>query len=86
MATLRFGAICVHKRKETPPLIFGGNFSKLYQVTSQTQFSRPTAFGRYTSWSTDSASNNNVCEVTAAADIFLWKHTLLRRVPRWLGE
>ena len=45
MGTFRFGAICVYKRKEIPPQIFGGGFSKLYQVTPQTQLSRPITLG-----------------------------------------
>ena len=90
MARVRFRAICVYKRKEIPPPIFGGNFSKLYQVTSQTQLSRPITLGHYLSWSADSAGNNKVCDVTAAADKLLWKHfcvdTYFSWVPRWLGE
>ena len=90
MATVRFGAIGVYKRKEIPPPIWGGGFSKLYQVTSQTQLSRTIALGHYTSWSPDSAGNNKVCDVPAAADKLLWKHfcvdTFFSWVPRWLGE
>ena len=90
IATLRFRAIGVYKRKEIPPQFFGGGFSKLYQVTSQTQLSRPITLGHYTSWSADSAGNNIVCDVTAAADQLLWKHfcvdTHFSWVPRRLGE
>ena len=90
MGTFRFGAICVYKRKEIPPPIFGGGFSKLYQVTSQTQLSRPITLGHYTSWSADSAGPNKVWDVTAAAGKLLWKHfcvdTSFSWFPRWLGE
>ena len=90
MGTFRFGAISVHKRKEIPPPIFGGGFTTLYQVTSQTQLSRPITLGHYTSWSTDFAGNNKVCDVTAAADKLIWKHfcvdTYFSWVPRWFGE
>ena len=85
MGTFRFGARCVYKRKEIPPQFFGGGFSKLYQVTSQTQLSRPITLGHYTSWSADSAGNNKVCDVTAAADKLLWKHFLLRRHIFFVG-
>ena len=90
MGTFRFRAISVYKRKEIPPPICWGGFSKLYQVTSQTQLSRPITLGRYTSWITDSACNNEVCDVTAAADKVSWKpfceDTFFSWVPRWFGE
>ena len=58
IATLRFRAIGVYKRKEIPPPIFlGGGFSELNQVTSQTQLSRPITLGHYTSWNADSVVN-----------------------------
>ena len=58
---------------QPPPMfVWGEGFSKLYQVTSQTQLPRPITLGHYTSWSTDSAGNNKVCDVTAAADKLLW--------------
>ena len=63
-----FGRYAFTKERRYLPQFFGGGFSKLYQATSQTQLSRPIALGRYTSWSTDSAGNNNFCDVTAAAD------------------
>ena len=72
------------------PQFLGGGFSKLYQVTSQTQLSRPITLGHYTSWSADSAGHNKVCDVKAAADQLLWKHfsidTHFSWVPRRLGE
>ena len=76
---------------QPPPMfVWGEGFSKLYQVTSQTQLPRPITLGHYTSWSTDSAGNNKVCDVTAAADKFLWKHLRVDAyfswVLRWLGE
>ena len=78
------------KERRYLPQFFGGGFSKLYQVTSQTQLSRPITLGHYTSWSTDSAGNNKVCDVTAAADKVLWKHfcvdTYFSWIPCWLGE
>ena len=78
VATLRFRAICVYKRKEIPPPIYGGGFSKLYLVTSQTHRSRPITLGHYTSWSADSAVNND------------WKHfyvdTSFSWVPRRLRK
>ena len=74
MARVRFRAIGVYKRKETLPPILGGGFPKLYQVTSQTQLSRPIILGHYTSWSTDSADNNKVNDVTATADKILWNY------------
>ena len=90
IATLRFRAIGVYKRKEIPPPIWGGCFWKLYEVTSQTQLSRPITLGHFTSWSTDSVGNNKVSDVTAAADKILWKHfcvdTFGSWIPRWLGE
>ena len=80
----------LQKKGDTSPIFWGGGFSKLYQVTSQTQLSRPITLGHYTSWSADSAGNNKVCDVTAAADKLLWKHfcvdTFFSWVPRWLGE
>ena len=69
----------------------GVGFSKLYQVTSQTQLSRPITLGHYTSWSTDSAGTNKVCDVTATAEdmmeTLLRRHTFLLRPPlaRWVG-
>ena len=90
MARVRFGARCVYKRKEILPYFLGGGFSKLGQVTPQTQLSRPITLGHYTSWSTDSAGNNKVCDVTAAADKLLWKHfcvdTYVSWVSRWFAE
>ena len=90
MARVRFGAIGIYKRKEIPPPILEGGFSKLYQVTSQTQLSRLITLGHYTSWSADSAGNNKVYDVKAAADQLLWKHfcidTHFSWVPRRLGE
>ena len=90
MGTFRFKAICVYKRKETPLQFVGGGFSKLYQVTFQTQLSRSITLGHYTSWSADSAGHNKVWDVTAVADKLLWKHfcvdTYFSWVPRWLGE
>ena len=92
MGTFRFGAIRVYKRKETPPQTFRGAFSNLYQVTSQTQLSRPITLGHYTSWSADSAGHNKVWDVKAAADQLLWKHfcvdTHFSWAPppaRWVG-
>ena len=71
---------------QPPPMfVWGEGFSKLYQVTSQTQLPRPITLGHYTSWSTDSAGNNKVCDVTAAADKLLWKHFLLRRHIFFVG-
>ena len=74
MATLRL-ARCVYKRNERPPTKnkteqnkVGDSFSKLYQVTPQTQLSRPVTLGHYTSWDTDSAGNKSFGDVTAAAD------------------
>ena len=64
----------LQKKGDTSPNFLGGGFSKLYQVTSQTQLSRPITLGHYTSWSADSAGNNKVCDVKAAADKLLWKH------------
>ena len=69
-----WGEVRLQKKGDTSPKFWGGGFSKLYQVTSQTQLSRSITLGHYTSWSTDSASNNNMCDVTAAADKLLWKH------------
>ena len=91
MGTFRFWAICVTKERRYLPYLLGGGFSKLYQATSQTQLSRPITLGRYTSWSTDSAGNNNFCDGTAAAaDKLSWKHfcvgTCFSWFPRWLGE
>ena len=78
------------KKGDTSPKFWGGGFSKLYQVTSQTQLSRPITLGHYTSWSADSAGHNKAWDVTAAADKLLWKHfcvdTYFLWVPRWLGE
>ena len=78
------------KERRYLPQFLGGGFSKLYQVTSQTQLSRPITLGHYTSWSADSAGNNKVCDVKAAADQSLWKHfcidTHFSWVPRRLGE
>ena len=69
---------------------FFEGFSKLYQITYQTQLSRLIALRHYTSRSTDSAGNNNLCDVTAAAGQLLWKHsrvdTSFLWAPRWLGE
>ena len=80
----------LQKKGDTSPKFLGGGFSKLYQVTSQTQLSRPITLGHYTSWSADSAGNNKVCDVKAAADKLLWKHfcidTHFSWVPRRLGE
>ena len=80
----------LQKKGDTSPKFLGGGFSKLYQVTSQTQLSRPITLGHYTSWSTDSAGNNKLCGVTAAADQLLWNYfcvdTHFSWVPRWLGE
>ena len=77
------------KERRYLPQFLGGGFSKLYQVTSQTQLSRPITLGHYTSWSADSAGNNKVCDVKAAADKLLWKHfcidTHFSWVPRRLG-
>ena len=53
-----WGDMRLQKKGDTSPQL-GGGFSKLYQVTSQTQLSRPITLGHYTSWSTDSAVNNN---------------------------
>ena len=39
-------------------------FPSLPFPTSQTQLSRPIILGHYTSWSTDSAGHNGVCDVT----------------------
>ena len=68
----------------------GLKWSNEYQVTSQTQLSRPIALRHYTSWSTAFAVNNKVCDVTAAADKVLWKHfcidTYLSWIPRCLSE
>ena len=79
----------LQNKKDTSPN-FGGGLSKLYQVTSQSQLSRPITLRHYTSWSSDSAGNNNLCDVTAAADQLAWKHfcvdTYLSWVPCWLGE
>ena len=66
-----FWATCVFKRKEVLRPFWGGGFPKLYQVTSQTQLSRPIALGHYPLWSADSAGNNKVCDVPAAADKLL---------------
>ena len=78
------------KERRDLPQFWGGGFSKLYQVTSQTQLSRLITLGHYTSWSADSAGNNKVCDVKAAADQSLWKHfcidTHFSWVPRRLGE
>ena len=75
MAKVRFGAIGVYKRKEIPPPIFGG---RLFETISGYSTNPaippyPIALGHYTSWSTDSAGHNKVCDVTAAADKVLWK-------------
>ena len=45
----------LQKKGDTSPNFLGGRFSKLYQVTPQTQLSRPITLGHYTSWSADSA-------------------------------
>ena len=45
----------LQRKEDTSPKLLGGRFSKLYQVTSQTQLSRPITLGHYTSWSADSA-------------------------------
>ena len=58
----------LQKKRDTSPNFLGGGFSKLYQVTSQTQLSRPITLRHYTSWSADSAGHNKVWDVTAAAD------------------
>ena len=80
----------LQKKGDTSPNFWGGGFSKLYQVTSQTQLSRPITLGHYTSWSADSAGTNKVCDVKAAAGKLLWKHfcidTHFSWVPRRLGE
>ena len=80
----------LQKKGNTSPSFLGGGFSKLYQVTSQTQLSRLITLGHYTSWSADSAGPNKVWDVTTAADKLLWKHfcvdTYFSWVPRWLGE
>ena len=71
MGTFRFGARCVYKRKEIPPPILGG---RLFETISG-YFPNPAIpLGHYTSWSTDSAGNNKVCDVTATADASWWKH------------
>ena len=72
----------LQKKGDTFPNFLGGGFSKLYQFTSQTQLSRPITLGHYTSWSTDSAGNNKVCDVTTAADKVLWKHFALTHIFR----
>ena len=36
-----WGEVRLQKKGDTSPEFFGGGFSKLYQVTSQTQLSRP---------------------------------------------
>ena len=71
MATLRFGATCVYKIQKKYLLDLLGRLSKVYQVTSQTQLSRPIPLRHYTSGNTDSAGNNNLYDVTAAADDLL---------------
>ena len=80
----------LQKKGDTSPKFLGGRFSKLYQVTSQTQLSRPITLGHYTSWSADSAGPSKVWDVTAAADKLFWEHfcvdTHFSWVPRWLGE
>ena len=80
----------LQKKGDTSPKFLGGRFSKLYQVTSQTQLSRPITLGHYTSWSADSAGPNKVWDVTAAADKLFWKHfcvdTHFSWVSRRLGE
>ena len=85
-----WGEVRLQKKGDTSPKFLGGGFSKLYQVTSQTQLSRPITLGHYTSWSADSAGPNKVWDVTAAADKLLWEHlcvdTSFSWVPRWLGE
>ena len=85
-----FGRQAFTKERRYLPNFLGGGFSKLYQITPQTQLSRPITLGHYTSWSTDSASNTKVCDVTAAADKVLWEHlcvdTSFSWVPRWFGE
>ena len=90
MARVRFRAIGVYKREEIPPPILGGRLFETMSGSSQTQLSRPITLRHYTSWSTDSAGNNKVCDVTAAADKLLWKHfcvdTYFSWVPRWFGE
>ena len=91
MGTFRFGAISVYKRKEIPPPILGG---MLFETISG-YFPNPAIppyniTEHYTSWSADSAGNNKVCDVKAAADKLLWKHfcidTHFSWVPRRLGE
>ena len=54
-----WGEVRLQKNGRYLPQFLGGGVSKLYQVTSQTQLSRPITLGHYTSWSTDSAINNN---------------------------
>ena len=62
-----WGDLRSQKKGDTSPN-FGGGFSKVYQVTSQTQLPRPVTLGHYTSWSIDYAGNKKFCDVTAAAD------------------
>ena len=76
MGTFRFRAMCVRKRKEIPPQFFKG---RLFETISGYSTNPaippyPIALGHYTSWSTDSAGHNKVCDVTAAADKVLWKY------------
>ena len=65
------------------PKFVGGGFSKLYQVTSITQLFRPITL-RQSSWSTEFADNNEVCDVTAAADKLLCKHLCVDAFFSWV--
>ena len=66
------------------PQFWGGGFSKIYQVISQTHLSRFIILRHYTSWSTDSTGNNNLCDVTAAVDDLFWKHFCVDAYFSWV--
>ena len=51
------------KEKCLPKFLGGGDFSKLYQVTPQTQISRPITLRHYTSWNTDCERANTLRDV-----------------------
>ena len=74
MATFRFEAMRAYKKQQRfLPQFLGGGCSNTSQVTPHSQLYRLIILGSYTSWNTDGACDNTLCNMTPAGQLS-WKH------------